>query len=190
VRHTLVLLTVLTLVIGSRTLAEEPPGASSTGVDSFTSHLIETVAVRHTAAPTADETLMGYFADLVRLGGGGYRSTERSAFLVRDTTGAIQCLLWPKFGGFQSETYHGPIPPGTVAIAHTHPKRLPYPSFGDRREATRLGIPFIVLSPGNINVATTSGDVIQVVTNRRWMRSLSEAAQGCEPLLEPAGSGR
>lgn len=44
-------------------------------------------------------------------------------------------------------SFTGRIPFGTVAIAHTHPPRLPFPSALDAAdEARRLDVPFVVLT--------------------------------------------
>jgi hypothetical protein len=117
-----------------------------------------------------DSATRAYLAHLLRLGGGGYRQTERAAFLVIDGDGNYQCLLWPYHNGLARETFRGAIPDGTVAVMHTHPNRHPRPSFHDQREAVRIGLPFLVVSRQHIYAVTLDGDVVPVVEQEWWFR--------------------
>jgi hypothetical protein len=112
-----------------------------------------------------DPAVQSLLRDLLRLGGNGRRMTERAAFLVIDSEGRYQCLLWPYHNGFAKEHFRGNVPPFTVAVAHTHPNSSPRPSDQDRREAVRLGLPFLVVSQNDIYTVTPGegGDAISRV---------------------------
>jgi hypothetical protein len=126
-----------------------------------------------------------YLADLLRLSGGGYRHTERAAFLVIDEGGEFRCLLWPYHNGFARERFSGRIPAGTVAIAHTHPNSARHPSVRDRTEAMRLLIPFLIVSRDDIYGISSHGEVVTVVEKKRWSEPIEKRAR-CETLVERA----
>jgi hypothetical protein len=118
----------------------------------------------------SDSATRAYLAHLLRLGGGGFRNTERAAFLVIDDDGNYRCLLWPYHNGFLREEFHGTIPPGTVAVMHTHPNRYPHPSLHDQGEAVRIGLPFLVVSRQHIYAVTLEGRVLAIVEREWWSR--------------------
>ncbi len=131
---------------------------------------------RPAAADTVfeDEAVRHYLSDLLREGGMGRLPRERAAFLTVDEAGIFRCLIWPKTGAFNSESFNGHLPAGIVAIAHTHPRESSLPSSHDRAQATRLQIPFIVLTPRTIEVAMPGGSRQSVVRNERWLLPVSE----------------
>jgi proteasome lid subunit RPN8/RPN11 len=131
----------------------------------------------------SDPLVRAYLADLLRLAGGGYRLTERAAFLVAAGEGGYRCLLWPYHTAVQREVFRGRIPPRTIAVLHTHPNSMPRPSTEDRHESRRLGLPFIVASARHIYAVGRAGEVAAVVENRRWSDGTDRARTGrCEPL--------
>ncbi|MDQ6802785.1 MAG: hypothetical protein M3041_18435 [Acidobacteriota bacterium] len=65
---------------------------------------------------------------------------EQAAFVVRHADGSLSVIDWPSGHLFRKATWSGPVPPGTIAIIHTHPLRMPLPSQIDRVEATRTGL--------------------------------------------------
>ncbi|MBW3565530.1 MAG: hypothetical protein KY459_12460 [Acidobacteria bacterium] len=125
--------------------------------------------------------IMAFFADLVRRSGSGHRNTERGAFLVLDEEGRYRCLLWPYHNGYRRERFTGKIPVGTIAVAHTHPKDAPAPSFRDQRAAKRLQMPFIVASPRDLFLIASDGTVTALVRNQWWMDT-PDRRQRCEKL--------
>ncbi|HVT45055.1 MAG TPA: hypothetical protein VMT00_11735 [Thermoanaerobaculia bacterium] len=129
-----------------------------------------------------DPVLRGHLVELLQISGNGIRSTERAAFIVREESGRIRCLVWPLHNGFQKETYHGTIPPNTVAIAHTHPREIPFPSVTDQKEAVRLGLPFLVVTPRNLYSADPDGRTLPIIRNRPWTRTVVTSAPQCELL--------
>lgn len=77
---------------------------------------------------------------------------ERAAFIVRTPAGALELTYWPSRGVYAA-TWRGPMPRNVVGVIHTHPKLRPLPSAQDRAEASRLGLPFYVVSRGALCVA-------------------------------------
>lgn len=135
-----------------------------------------------------DPVLREYFVDLLRLSGEGYRSTERGAFIVLEPTGALRCVVWPFHNGFQREQFRGRIPDGTIAIAHTHPRDVPQPSVNDQKEAKRLGLPFVVVSPRNIYQIGADGKTVPVIRNQPWARSIARDRNRCEDFVDLTAS--
>jgi RHS repeat-associated protein len=89
-------------------------------------------------AVTSDPMVREYFFDLWRQAGYGKRETERAAWITKDPqTGQFGCAKWPWTADYRSETWGGPLPQGTVALAHTHPDTTsPKPSTsGDKSDA-------------------------------------------------------
>jgi hypothetical protein len=79
---------------------------------------------------------------------------EQAAFIVLGDDGRFACLPWRDNDAHShGARYKGRIPQGTVAVAHTHPVGLTEPSRQDRKEADRLDVPFIVVSPGSVTMA-------------------------------------
>jgi JAB domain-containing protein similar to deubiquitination enzymes len=93
------------------------------------------------------------FAAVLKEGGYGFRNEERAAFLVARADGSYDCAMWPRTNGVERTQWDGVIPPGTVAIAHTHPRAKPLPSQQDMRESKRLGMPIYVVTPSGVTVA-------------------------------------
>jgi JAB domain-containing protein similar to deubiquitination enzymes len=101
--------------------------------------------------------VLGAFDILLRKAAYGRLGEERAGFLVYDE-GRFRLLIWPPTHKFHAEEWHGAIPKGTVALAHTHPPNQPEPSQLDRDEAQRIGVPIIVLTPRSVEV-TENGRV-------------------------------
>jgi proteasome lid subunit RPN8/RPN11 len=71
---------------------------------------------------------------------------EQAAFVVRKPDGELSMIDWPSGHFFRRASWSGPVPPGTIAIIHTHPIRMPLPSQIDRMEATRTGLPIYAVT--------------------------------------------
>jgi proteasome lid subunit RPN8/RPN11 len=106
------------------------------------------------------------YADLLAAGGYGRLQHERAAFLVR-VGDRITTQAWSN-GSFQRVTFRGVIPEGTIAIAHTHPRDLPWPSAHDREEAKRKGIPIIVITPKAVVLTDIDGSVRTLLREPAW----------------------
>ena len=78
---------------------------------------------------------------------GSFDRFERAAFLVDRGNGVLECIAWPLSNERERATFRGTMPPGTIAIIHTHPFNVPWPSEKDESEAHRLGIPIYALTP-------------------------------------------
>jgi len=95
--------------------------------------------------------------------------SERAAFLVRRLDGRLTIVAWPP-GDHADASYTGRIPPGCVAVIHTHPAASPQPSKQDMAEAQRIGVPIVVITPQSVTVATPEGATVQLLSGD-WARS-------------------
>jgi hypothetical protein len=100
---------------------------------------------------------------------GSFDRTERAAFIVDRGNGEIDCVAWPITNERERATFRGTIPPGTIAIIHTHPINIPWPSEQDEREAHRLGIAIYALTPLAITKAVPSEAGPLMVHNGPWL---------------------
>ena len=127
---------------------------------------------------TLDERTTGLLADLYAKGGYGRVAIERAAFLVAGEEGTVRCVLWPFAPEFQQASFRGAVPAGTLAIAHTHPNHLPFPSAGDRALAQKLSLPVLVLTRKGIMAALPAGGV-PVSLARGWNIATGDARGAC-----------
>lgn len=114
--------------------------------------------------------LMPLLADLAERGAYGVHHTERGAFLVRQSNGKIRCVLWPFTGQFHRISYSASIPPGTIAIAHTHPRCCQRVSAQDKRLASLLNLPIIAVSMGTLHIADIEGKATVPQRGIDWSR--------------------
>lgn len=126
------------------------------------------------------ESMMPLLADLASRGSYGIHYAERGAFLVRDEDGEVGCILWPFTGEFHKISYSVPIPPGTIAIAHTHPRCCRDLSAGDRRESQRLHLPIIAVSMGTMHLTDGSETAKTARRGIRWSH-FEEPGKQCRP---------
>lgn len=111
------------------------------------------------------------FWDLVQHARYGFSNMEQVAFIIRDRTGALGCILWPSSGEPDSGRWEGPFPTGVVAIAHTHPNWLPAPSSIDIRTATRTQTPVYVVTRSQI-YKTAGGEAV-ALARTSWKPAVS-----------------
>jgi hypothetical protein len=116
----------------------------------------------------SDRAALALLAKLLAAGGGGFLPTESTAFIVVDEGGAYRAVPWPRDNRPESNVFRGEVPPFTIAVAHTHPRRSRRPSAADVRTARSLGLPILVLTPRDIVCATPEGDVVTLIENRLW----------------------
>jgi hypothetical protein len=95
-------------------------------------------------------------------------STESAAFVVDRGDGGIVCLVWPTTRQHHQQTFYGATPPGTIAIIHTHPPKMPMPSPIDQIESHRLGIPIYVITPGLVTKAVPYSPLPIIVERGKW----------------------
>ena len=100
---------------------------------------------------------------------GSFDRTERAAFIVDRGGGLLECVLWPGTQEHERATFRGEMPPGTVAIIHTHPIHVPMPSKEDEEAAQRLGIAIYALTPNSITRASPSGGGSVFVRKGQWV---------------------
>ena len=105
------------------------------------------------------EEVREFFRELMRAGGNGRRLYERGGFIRLLPDGKYRTQIWPFAPAVREATFKGTIPPGTIAIAHTHPREIPHPSLHDQQVAKRLAIPVLVLTPRFITIAEPDGTI-------------------------------
>ena len=115
-----------------------------------------------------DDVFVGMLRELAREAALSTDDREVAAFIIRDGDGALTCHMWPQSAGFRSHHFDGAIPPGTVAIAHSHPFQMPAPSNADALQAMRIGLPIYAVSRWELHVATPSGERLMLLTGRSW----------------------
>jgi hypothetical protein len=116
----------------------------------------------------SDGHVLQIFKDILRRGSFGLRDEEAAAFVIRKKDGSYACLLWPATAEFRKARYRQPIPRGAVAIVHTHPFSIPWPSPQDRQTARALRIPIYALTLANVYKADIDGQSIALVYRERW----------------------
>jgi hypothetical protein len=100
---------------------------------------------------------------------GSFDRVERAAFIIDRGDGQIRCVMWPDTDQHERASFHGTIPPGTIAIIHTHPLNVLWPSEQDIREARRLGITIYALTPTSVTKALPSNDRPVLVRSGFWL---------------------
>ncbi|HLJ75037.1 MAG TPA: Mov34/MPN/PAD-1 family protein [Thermoanaerobaculia bacterium] len=100
---------------------------------------------------------------------GSFDRVERAAFIIDRGDGEIRCVMWPDADQHERASFRGSIPPGTIAIIHSHPLNVPWPSNQDIREARRLGIAIYALTPTSVTKALPSNDPPARVRNGFWL---------------------
>lgn len=96
----------------------------------------------------------------------GHNQFERAAFVMQDENGHY---VFSRFVEGESPwriTFSGEIPPGTLAIFHTHPAGRPHPSASDTQTSRQTGLPVYVLTMWH--VFKTDGTGIESVWNGHW----------------------
>lgn len=91
----------------------------------------------------------------------GFEHREEAAFIVRSASGNFYSIEWPSNGALDSARWEGAFPPGTIAIAHTHPTHLPMPSNIDITVARDVHVPVYVVTPARIT-RTDGGEPVVV----------------------------
>ena len=96
----------------------------------------------------------------------GFAETEEAMFIVRGEDGRLSFVRWESLRVRHHAQWNGPLPPGIVAIVHTHPNSMPRPSLTDVRTAQRSNVPVYVLT--RTRIAKTIGGETSVVTKGEW----------------------
>ena len=132
----------------------------------------------------SDVRTLTIFADVLRRGLFGLRDEESAAFIVREPDGTCGCRLWPSSGDFRAAHYRAAMPDDVIAIVHTHPVSLPFPSPQDRVTARRLGIPIYAVTFGSIYKATADGETELIMRGARWDLTVPQESL-CSPRAQP-----
>jgi hypothetical protein len=100
---------------------------------------------------------------------GSFDRFERAAFIVDRGNGELECIVWQLSNERERATFRGAIPAGTIAIIHTHPFNMPWPSDQDEKEAHRLGIPIYALTPLTVTKAEPAEPRPLLVRKGAWL---------------------
>lgn len=119
-------------------------------------------------------------------GGYGLRPTERAAWITKeqDEYGSVP---WPWSAEAGKESWKGPAPAGSVAIAHTHPDRMsPKPSTtggitgrGDQGTADAIDLPVYVVTRNAVWKAVPDTKSPVQVVGANWWKSFEKAKVKC-----------
>lgn len=132
-------------------------------------------------AATLDPNLVAFMAELFADGGYGRLSTERAAFLVVRADGTLECRVWPAGAAFQSASFRGRVPAGTLAIMHTHPNERREPSRIDRDLARRMNLPVIVVTRSAVVVAAAGTGALETLLSGDWSAG-HRPLRNCSPV--------
>lgn len=117
-----------------------------------------------------DRALLKELGRMGRMANSRSNQTEAAAFVVREADDALSLVAWPDQWKRHRQSYRGPIPPGVIAIVHTHPDaRSPVPSHGDGELARRTRLPVVALSRWAIWVIEPDAEKpVPLVSRRNW----------------------
>jgi JAB domain-containing protein similar to deubiquitination enzymes len=94
---------------------------------------------------------------------------EHAAFVVKRTDGKLAVIKWSTDCAALRKSYHGIVPPNTIAIVHTHPEGRREPSMQDIGEARRIKLPICVLTRRGIWMADpVEGKSIALLDDPAW----------------------
>ncbi len=97
---------------------------------------------------------------LLRQAAFGLSEVETAAWLVQQPDGRELLVPWPPASLQRTHSWRRPLPPGTVALLHTHPASgTARPSVRDREVARRLRLPVYTISRWAIYRADPDGAV-------------------------------
>ena len=122
-------------------------------------------------ASGTNPAVLGILSDLSERGARTIDDIEVAAFIVKTPDGQLSCVLWPHTASIRSARYDGPIPIGTIALAHTHPLYAERPSRGDVDQAQRIGLPIYVVTRWHLYVVDpTTGQSVELIRQKNWTR--------------------
>jgi|GEM_PF-5665368 len=106
-----------------------------------------------------------FYVTLLAAAGAGLSEIETAAWLVRRPDGRETLVPWPPASQRRSHAWRRPLPPGAVALLHTHPaSENPRPSARDRDVARRIRMPVYTISRWAIYRADPDGTVSPVAS--------------------------
>ncbi len=119
--------------------------------------LLITTSRSECAEIACDPVVIRQAWDLLKLARYGQSIQEHAAFITSGADGDHHFMIWRYRHEFCRATYSGPLPGNAVAIIHTHPNSLPYPSEDDVLVALRTGLPVYVVTRTMISRTTGRG---------------------------------
>ena len=135
----------------------------------------------NSAGAGADPEMLGILSDVSERGARTTSDMEVAVFIVKAPNGHLSCLLWPHTASIRSAHYDGPVPPGTIALAHTHPIYAERPSRGDVAQALRIGLPIYVVTRWHLYVVDpTTGQSVELIRKSNGTRTNTRC--GCNAL--------
>lgn len=96
----------------------------------------------------------------------GHAKREAAMFIVRSDDGRLSFVHWEAASLPHQSQWHGPVPRGAVAIAHTHPNWIPQPSSTDIRTALHSNLPVYVVT--RMRITKTIGGQTTLVAKGEW----------------------
>ena len=130
--------------------------------------LVVLLLIRPADEIALDPSARAIFENLLRQNQFGFSHIEQAALIVRDGNGELAAVPWPSDGAPDSGRWEGAFSAGAVAIAHTHPNWLPYPSPIDAATARHARMPVYVITASAIS-KTTGGEPLTVIAGK-WER--------------------
>ena len=106
------------------------------------------------------------------------RDLEQAAFLTAKPDGSLGCVLWPATSEREASTFHGELPPDTIAVVHTHPREWQDPSAQDSLLSKRLDLSVVVVTHGFIVDVDPAG----AISRRTLYGKPTPDAPVCRPL--------
>lgn len=106
--------------------------------------------------------------------------TERAEWILQTDAATMGCRRWPTSGERNSEFWHGAMPEGTVAQAHTHTVMAdPRPAPKDVELSKRTGIPVYTISGVGVWMVTPDGKVTRMA-DAKWYSTVDKSkARDC-----------
>ena len=138
-----------------------------------TAFILIAMFTSNSAGSGADAEMLAILSDVSARGARTTSDMEVAVFIVKTPDGHLSCLLWPHTASIRSAHYEGPMPAGTIALAHTHPIYAEKPSRGDVAQSQRIGLPIYVVTRWDLYVVDpTSGDSVELIRQRNWTRTV------------------
>lgn len=114
---------------------------------------------------------------------------EVAAFIIRESHDGIGCVLWPRRDLEFAATFHGRVPPTTVAIVHSHPAGAP-PSRGDFEAARIANLPIYVVTRTEVWFVDPAGRVRNLARDRLWSTEVSNVSAPCRDVSPSLAASR
>lgn len=102
---------------------------------------------------------------------------ERAAWVVGNTHGKLELIVWPDTNRRNKQYWKGPIPSNMIALVHVHNVTVhPRPSFKDKETAGRINADIYSLHVRGIFRVTPDGAVTQV-RGPFWFDNMEECSE-------------